>query len=515
MTQYLYGAKVQGIQSYIFETNRLQDIAGASELIESLSGEEGQFKDLFNTVGASYNSEQLIRNAAGEISYLFKDKESCAAVVKHFEQYIASKMPGLSVSQAVVKVTGDENLVEDSRKVQRKLQEQRNRPSPPAELGWMISERARRTGRPGVDFAEKDGLIDRRQQTKRAAAKGDRLYEKLIGKDQPYGNNDFAFNLEDICHGGDRAWLAVVHADGNNLGKLIQKLIPDLPKGKTKEGYRKFSETLEKATVAAAQTAYREVLAPVVEAEAGNLKRRLPIRPVVIGGDDLTVILRAEHAVSFTQTYLAAFEAETKKQFGEYAKELQLSKEVQAYFANGLTACAGIAIVKPKYPFHYAAELSEELCGWTKKIVKAIDKDGAPSALHFHKVQASFVQDYKDIIEQELTTIGGKRLTAGPYFVGNPPAKAEGFHRIDDLLGFMTTLKKKTSPAGPLRNYVGELRVNEAAAAQQLDRIRGVNKPEVAKELALGEEQIFRKRTEDSKEIETTHLYDPIQLANL
>jgi hypothetical protein len=529
MTQYLYGAKVQGIQAYIFETNRLQDIAGASELIESLSGEGGLFEKLFKTVDVNYNQDQLLRNAAGEISYLFNSKDSCAAVVRVFEHHIATKMPGLTVSQAVVKIEGDEaNLVEYSRKVQRKLQEQRNRLPPPAELGWMISERARRTGRPGVDFAEKDGLIDRRQQSKRKAAKGDRLYKKLIGEDQPYGERDFAYDLKDIC-GGEQKWLAVVHADGNNLGKLIQKLIPNLPKGKTKEGYRKFSETLESATVKAAQTAYREVLAPVVAKdlekakEDGKKAPRLPIRPVVIGGDDLTVILRAEHAVAFTQSYLAAFEFETQKQFGEYAEELKLigeyaeelkpSEEIQAYFANGLTACAGIAIIKPKYPFHYAADLAEELCSWTKNIAKKIDEKHTPSSLHFHKVQASFVQDYQDVIEQELTTVDNKRLTAGPYFLKQPAVK--GFHLVSDLLAFTTILKKKTTPAGPLRDYVGELRVDAEAAAQKLARIRGVNPELVTKELQLADTHIFRDRKEGKDQKTTTHLYDAIQLANL
>ncbi len=31
---YLYGASIQGIQGFIFETNKLKEIAGASNLIE-------------------------------------------------------------------------------------------------------------------------------------------------------------------------------------------------------------------------------------------------------------------------------------------------------------------------------------------------------------------------------------------------------------------------------------------------------------------------------------------------
>ena len=47
MTKYLYGASVQGIQQFIFQTNELKDIVGASELVEfifskKLLGKDGQ-----------------------------------------------------------------------------------------------------------------------------------------------------------------------------------------------------------------------------------------------------------------------------------------------------------------------------------------------------------------------------------------------------------------------------------------------------------------------------------------
>ncbi len=36
MSKYLYGAAVQGIQDFIFKTNKLQHIVGASELVEEI-----------------------------------------------------------------------------------------------------------------------------------------------------------------------------------------------------------------------------------------------------------------------------------------------------------------------------------------------------------------------------------------------------------------------------------------------------------------------------------------------
>ena len=36
MSKYLYGAAVQGIQNFIFKTNELKHIVGASELVEQI-----------------------------------------------------------------------------------------------------------------------------------------------------------------------------------------------------------------------------------------------------------------------------------------------------------------------------------------------------------------------------------------------------------------------------------------------------------------------------------------------
>jgi hypothetical protein len=518
MTQYLYGAKVQGIQAYIFETNRLKDIGGASELIESLS--RSRLKDYFESVAkVRYDQDQLLRNAAGDVLYLFTSRADCEKVVRGFEQYIAKEMPGLTVSQAVVEVKDEAELNDHARGVAHKLQQQRNRPSPPTDAGWMISERARRTGLPGVKYEGENetGLIDRRQQAKRQHTDGRELHKKLMGDEVQLTRADYALDLSDIPKSKENAWLAVVHADGNNLGQLIKELLGKLRPKQIKEGYRRFSETLESATVAAARTAYHTVLAPVVEAEKEAQKKdriKLPIRPVIIGGDDLTVIMRGEHAVEFTRVYLQAFEKETEGKFKEYARDFG----VEQYFENGLTACAGIAFVKPKYPFHYAATLCEELCSWTKKIVKTHDKKRAPSALHFHKVQSSFVSDdYAEVIKQELLTQDKKQLTAGPYYIGANHGHV-GHYTVDELMHFVRVLKRSSTPAGPLRDYVGELQMNPVAAAQKLDRIRNLN-PKVVEPLQLGNEQIFHSQKTVSKGKEeytkVTHLYDAIQLANL
>jgi hypothetical protein len=61
--KYLYGAAIQGIQSYIFQTDKLKEIVGASELVERICTEF--FKNGFGN--GKFKEENKILSAAGNI----------------------------------------------------------------------------------------------------------------------------------------------------------------------------------------------------------------------------------------------------------------------------------------------------------------------------------------------------------------------------------------------------------------------------------------------------------------
>ena len=88
MEKYLYGAAVQGIQNFIFQTNELKDIVGASEL---------------EAVGKKkWNEENRLITAAGNVKYIFNSKEECIEVVRNFPRRAMINAPGITISQAVV-----------------------------------------------------------------------------------------------------------------------------------------------------------------------------------------------------------------------------------------------------------------------------------------------------------------------------------------------------------------------------------------------------------------------------
>lgn len=507
MEQYLYGLNIQGIQGLIFETSKLKEIIGASDLVEQAC--TSLFQEM---VGKdNYQESRQIIGAAGRIQYVFADEAVCRRVVLEFPQTLRRKIPDIRLSQAVVKI-GSKLTESDLKLLDQRLAVQSNRFPAQHGLGLMISERSRRTGAPAVGFdrsgnnAEPE-IIDLKQKNKRAIADNTRdlLFEKMLGTDA-YPKHRYPLEIEDLLpgRGKENEWIAVVHADGNSLGKTIQNMAETLNSGDMQQAMKAFSARLDSATRLAAAAAFQEVVKPVVNREEGVI----PLRPVLLGGDDITLIIRGSLALDFTTTFLEQFSLRTKTEFSDVAERYNL-----AFLHDGLTACAGIAYVKFNYPFHYAVDLSEELCKHTKNISKGFGLDHIPSGLAFHRVQSSFVESYSTIIEDELTAGLGNsavRLDYGPYFLEEQPP----FASVKQLKYWVREMKRRDAPKTSIRNWLSTLNRNQAEAGQIMNRIKYINQKYNGR-LALDQAVRRRATSKESIPYQVTHLFDATVLASI
>ena len=94
-----------------------------------------------------------------------------------------------------------------------------------------------------------------------------------------------------------------------------------------------------------------------------------------------------------------------------------IDNKVFAGNINYLTACAGIAYVKSSFPFYYGYSLAESLCSYAKTDAKSELNEGElpASCIMFHKVQDSFVDTYKEIVQRELKPQENITFSFGPY----------------------------------------------------------------------------------------------------
>lgn len=454
-TKYLYGASVSGIQKFIFQTNELREIVGASELVEEIC------TTLFmNVSGALEYDPAYILHAAGNIKYLFEDKDKCEHVVRNFPRKVTEFAPGIEINQAVVEMR-DDDFASAVDELEKLLRAQRNKPMRSATLGLMGIERSRTTGLPVVGY-EGDKHIDETTRAKlfempnwNRKRTTKTLCEKSFGKEHVNSKN-IPFNIGEIK--GNNDWIAVIHADGNGLGQVVQKV------GHNAVRFKNFSENLDRATTSAAISAFEVVK------DRFSDKPIIPIRPIVLGGDDLTVICRADIAIDYVKTFIDCFEKNTSilltddlnEAYGDAAKD-------------GLTACVGIAFVKSSYPFYYGYELAETLCSQAKKDAKNKNsiREGRElpmSCIMFHKVQDSFVESWNEIAARELQPKENLSFQFGPYYL----KEKEDRWTIGQLTRVVAELKDYNAIKSSLRNWMSLLHEEEGKASQHLSRLKEI-----------------------------------------
>jgi hypothetical protein len=271
--------------------------------------------------------------------------------------------------------------------------------------------------------------------------------------------------------------IAVVHADLSGLGAIYKAARDAMDKGgRSPEDAKEFSDTIEQAIETAARNATKEVLVPasadwppvnprlkLVPASADRppanpTLKLVPARPVVLGGDDLTIIVRADLALPFAEVLLAEIEQRT----GEALATLK-GKRWPLGDATSLTACAGVAIAEAGRPMSMLNALAESLCKHAKKVAK----EAAPylSMLSFHVSTSGLREDYDEVERRELTH-GAIRLTANPYRVGNGD-RGQDFAALKALAAGLDRFPRGR---GKLMEALGALRTNASVSRTHWER---------------------------------------------
>jgi len=485
MNKYLYGASVQGIQGFIFSTNKLKDIVGASELVEQICTDF--FKDF------EKNGLPVVK-AAGGIKYIFDRKEDCNNAMLLFPKKVIEAAPGITISQAVVPLNDEKDFAQAVNKLEAKLLAMRNKPIASTVTGLMAIERSRQTGLPAMEVVKdelKEEFLDEGVKKKRRLTIEGKVVKKLAIKESgnEYLKDDvIPYNVSDLADKNN--WVAIIHVDGNGLGDIIPKI------GTDREKLNHFSVNLDKATTEAAQTAYKDAIA---SSHYNPMSTSVvPIRAIVLNGDDHTLICNAGIAIDYVKSFLKNFELKTKERIGTIIKGIT-GKDY-------LTACAGIAFVKSSYPFHYGYDLAERLCGIAKN-----ESGRNHSCLMFYKVQSGFIEDYKEMVKKELTPSENHSFKFGPYYLNSAPQNGK-YWTIDALLENVETMsgtKKGNATKSDIRQWLTMMHRDTGEAKQWEKRVTSISTEE--------QKDWFNKAT---KAVERDHInfypaYDILSLVDV
>ena len=281
---------------------------------------------------------------------------------------------------------------------------------------------------------------------------------------------EFARNVDQIAIQLEEQtdWLGIVHADGNGLGQIFLKFgkhancgEPDATGSYAQtnrdyvDRYRHFSLALDICTERAFMNVINRWVTKddwVPKDKKGRF--RLPMLPIVLGGDDLTIVCDGHTALPFAREFLIEFEAETERKPDPTDEDYalyQILQEVakEALGAARLSSCAGVSVVKSHYPFSGAYEIAEDLIQSAKQIkniAKHPQRD-APwpvSALDFHLHYDTSGNDLEDIrqrltqnepdeqLPENKTHKVETRLYGRPYVVSDAKRLDEELTRLEE-----------------------------------------------------------------------------------
>jgi hypothetical protein len=387
---FLVDIEFKRIQAYLFQARRLRDMVGANVLLgeavrrglaelafkwsESLVDLGEYAKDVpgpypgdplaccvdqldCDDPSALYSKGILARDG-GHFRVVFRNQKTAQEFCDATEALLAARLPGLRTEIRV------ENIEESFAVAASAPATGALRPArPPSEIqlvdhpAFQICEAVGRG--PGFERDNQRGeWVSEAAWSKRQAYKrfsDGRPTHDVIGlmAARSGASRDLPKDFAELC---GRDYMAVIHADGNDVGKRASEIAGARPT--TFEAFVQREarmETFFQENRARFRIALQEAVKLIFAPEG-----RKPVHQLLmLGGDDLLLVCRAKKAIDFTVTF-----ARNLKNLG-----------------GDLTVGMGIAIADPKVPFHHMHELAEGLSGSAKRLYRRLAADKTPASV--------------------------------------------------------------------------------------------------------------------------------------
>jgi len=422
------------IQSYIFNSNRLQENIGASYLVK-VATQDWVYDAITLKVEIdkqpsieSGTDVELLYCGGGNAVLLFRDAEKAKQFIQTLSRRVIKEARGLQVTfHSENFIWGQKPLSYAVSDALGQLKLARN--TQPLRMGFGglgVTAMCASSSKPAVEMAAVDDkwlpISAEIYAKRRNTAPANEELQDLIPKEY---RDRYTFPRDFDYLGrtkGESSFIAVVHADGNGLGVIIQETKDKFPVTTGEKGnrayvkyMRDFSENIKHVAKEAMKTVIARLInsidlidghpniigvnnQPPIKLNREDEKyTTLPFRPLVSGGDDITFVCDGRIGFDLAITFLQAFE--------------EMSKEI---IKSHLTACAGIAIVNTHYPFSRAYELADELCGNAKKKYYGQNV----SAFDWHYTTSGLYDDLEGMRAREYQ-VNGHMLINRPLIISD------------------------------------------------------------------------------------------------
>ena len=377
--KYLFCLDIDGIQDYVFLTNKLRTIAGASAVVDRLN--VSKTREILGDCGIdSEKSPAFVYSGGGNTKVVFSDKARAEEVERKLRRMYADY--GISVTTHVQPflATEKQTLETAERRISEKKYNKIQASMPATSPYLKICENC------GRHYASDEFKLGGRKTV--CCERCKRQFEEDIKSFRGLAGVRFDPDMERIK--GRENMVALVVMDGNQMGGKIKRLQgPDLF-----EKLKMFAEGVEDVFH---RSLMRQIHKPGFEIGY--------VRPIIVGGDDICLIVKAEHGLSFVRDAV------------ETIRELSSEEQFRDLFGGGIEMSAGIVFMKYNFPFNIGRRIAESLLYTAKK--ESFRRNGA-AMIDFHVMHAASADSIGAIRANEYVyedDVSDKtiRLTSKPY----------------------------------------------------------------------------------------------------
>ncbi len=417
---------VARIQSFVFASNRLKDIVAGSILVQKAAAAA--------TLRTLAGPEALVFAAGGNALLHFPDIAAARSFASRYSRRLIEGFPGLGVevvhqeyqegglAEAFVRAGRAMNL--------RKLELTGAAPA----LGLSVTAECAETRAVATHLLEdRDGSfrpISATVAARRRLGHDDTRWTDLLPLPSWEGLRlEFPRDIDRLGRRpGELSLVGIVHVDGNQVGRRVRHWVEDSREARGDEAFRRGLKRLSEELTAVGEKAMRRVLGRVYDSleeadpSSGHRTPRvrsislgkgfdlhsvsgrtlsLPIRPVLLGGDDLTFICDGRIALDLARSALEVFRDNGVASLGER-----------------IGASAGVAIVKSHAPFARAYQLAKSLCNNAKRVLT----NGSAKPVYGLDWHIGFTMPTEPIeaLRMREYRAGDWFLTRRPYELGEP-----------------------------------------------------------------------------------------------
>ena len=511
MTSYLVMLQTNSNQSFIFSSPRLREQIGASFEITLLSRwvkEEAEKLLKQKPLPTSF----WVSDSSGKVIVRFTDDEGgpknlAKQLIREVTLRALTDAPGLDVTGVFIEATSNTVDADDLQELDRVFLEYslNRRPAAARFPQFPFLERGSESALPAsaslgaLEFSQESlqaynfdesSPLSLPSRVKRAFASTSRKQQvddvkerlarqgKKLKQEPPLDPTKLAAAFQD----GEEfenvknmlSSVGVVHIDGNGVGTIMRDLgcahrtvqkvgVSTTSDEETTEESKSLQSFIMEVNRRLDNVVKDAIALSWYDVQELTPDTVVPIVPVLVGGDDVTVYTDGRYAIPFAEAYIHHYERLTKDDDllsvlaivagGKKADAPERDHfEIDDYIIQKpgpLTASAGVAIVGRNFPFHIAYDLAEELVSRGKKLGK---KPGTVpcSTINFHVLRDATVLDPDETLDEY------KGRAQRPFLVGC---------YAPDRIGDATTTSSEKAPTAKPQPLSSWARILQAVAA--------------------------------------------------